>query len=712
MPIRITGLSSGGLDTDAIISQLMKAQRTKIDTVQKQKTKTEWKADAWSSLNTKIYSLYTGSLNTMRFTDGYNKKTTTISDTSVATISADSTAVNGTQELAIKQLAKTGYLTGGTISTSDSSTLSANSTLSQLSGFSATGSGNIQVTTGSGTSTSVTVSGSSKISDVISQLKSAGVNASFDATNKRIFVSSKSSGEAGDFMLTAGDKNGVNYLSALGLNASSTAVNDEYTKWEKYVGYTNDPAGTGTYQAQYNTEFDLLKASTKSTLEAEKATAETNLDTILKKYNSNYVSTNRQKEYDDLVGQKPALTTQKTDLDGYITTDNKDIADAKAIIDDPTTNPADKAAATTKLNTATAKLKTDSTTLTATVSKLTDIDSVTSYYNTIAAKTTAMQDPALSTTVQTKMQDKAKAAEEALKVGYSSGAVKVTGQDAKITLNGADFTSTSNSFSINGLNITAKGLTPTSKNALGDTVYNTVSITTSGDNKAIYDSIKKFFKEYNSVINEMDSLYGAKSAKGYEPLTDDEKESMTDAQIEKWESKVKDALLRRDSTLGDVSSSMKTAMAETYEINGTKYSLASFGISTGSYFTTKDNEHNSYHIDGDTDDLTTSTNKDKLMTAISSDPNTVVSFFTSLSKGLYDDLFNKMKSVDGVKSAYKVYEDKTMASDIEDYDDKIDDMEDKFTAMEDKYYKQFSAMETALSKLQSSSSSLSSLLGG
>jgi len=511
MTIRITGLSSGGLDTDSIISELMKAQRTKIETVQKKKTSTEWKADAWSTLNSKIYSLYTGSLNTMRFTDAYNKKTTSISDTKIASVTADSTAVNGTQDLAVKQLAKSGYLTGGTIATPASSTLSSSTTLKELTGLADTDSGTLQVTTGSGTPTSITFNGSSKISDVISQLKSAGVNASFDATNKRIFVSSKSSGEAGDFSLTSTDTNGGVFLDKLGLSASS-------------------------------------------------------------------------------------------------------------------------------------------------------------------------------------------------------GAVKIDGQDAKIALNGAEFTSTSNSFSINGLNITAKELSASTTNA-GTTTYSTTSITTTGDTQAVYDQIKKFFKEYNTLINEMDSLYNAKSAKGYEPLTDDEKESMTDTQIEKWETKIKDALLRRDGTLGDVSSAMKSAMSETFEINGTKYSLASFGIATGSYFTTEDNEHNAYHIDGDSDDSTVSTNKDKLMTAISSDPNAVVNFFTSLSKGLYDTLSSKMKSIDGVRSAYKVYEDKSLASDIEDYEDKIDDMEDKFTEMEDKYYKQFSAMETALSKLQSSSSSLSSLLG-
>lgn len=517
MTIRMTGMASG-LDTDSIISQLMKAQRTKIDTIEKKKTKTEWKTDAWSTLNTKIYSLYTGSLNEMRFTDNYNKKSTSISDTTVATVTADSSAVDGTQELAVKKLAKSGYLTGGKISTSDSSTLSASSTLSQLTGYSATGSGTLEVTVGSGSPTSISISGSSKISDVITQLKSAGVNASFDATNSRIFVSSKESGAASDFTITSADADadGLNVLNTLGLN----------------------PLG---------------------------------LDPVTK-------------------------------------------------------------------------------------------------------------------------------------------AVKIDGQDAEITLNGATFTSASNAFSINGLNIVAKELSDTTIDGLGNTVYNTVSISTSQDYQGIYDTIKNFFTKYNALINEMDSLYNTKSAKGYEPLTDDEKEAMTDKQIENWETKIKDALLRRDNTLGTVSNGMKNSLTEIYEINGKNYSLASFGIATGGYFTTDDNEHNAYHIDGNADDSIVSTNKDKLRAAINTDPDTVVSFFTSLSKGLYDTLSNDMKSVDGVRTAFKVYEDKTMASEIDDYEDKMKKLEKKFTAMEDKYYKQFSAMETALTKLQSSSSALSSLM--
>jgi flagellar hook-associated protein 2 len=99
------------------------------------------------------------------------------------------------------------------------------------------------------------------------------------------------------------------------------------------------------------------------------------------------------------------------------------------------------------------------------------------------------------------------------------------------------------------------------------------------------------------------------------------------------------------------------------------------------------------------------------MTAISKDPDKVMSFFSSLSKGLYDAVGKNMNAVTGVRTKYKIYDDQSMDSQIDDYEDEIDDLEDKFKEMENRYYSQYAAMETALSKLQSSTSSLSSLLG-
>lgn len=283
----------------------------------------------------------------------------------------------------------------------------------------------------------------------------------------------------------------------------------------------------------------------------------------------------------------------------------------------------------------------------------------------------------------------------------SSDAARISGQDAEIVLNGATFTSSTGTFSINGLSITAMQVT-----AAGEEV----SITTSNDTQGMYNKIKEFLGKYNELIKDMDTAYNAAAAKDYEPLTDDEKKDMSDNEIEKWETKIKDSLLRRDSTLGNTSSALKSLMNTSFEINGKTYSLSSFGINTASYFSADTNEKGCLHIDGDADDATTSGNEDKLMAAINEDPEVVAEFFQKLSTSVYNDLTKRMAS-SSVSSIYTIYNDKQMSSEYSDYKDKVSKWQEKLEYYEEFYYKKFSAMEKALSKLQSSTSSLSNLLG-
>ena len=252
----------------------------------------------------------------------------------------------------------------------------------------------------------------------------------------------------------------------------------------------------------------------------------------------------------------------------------------------------------------------------------------------------------------------------------SASANKIDGQNAQITLNGTDYESNTNVFSINGLTITA--MKETSED---------IVVTTKDDVDGIYDMIKSFLKDYNSIINEMDKLYNADSAKGYEPLTDDEKDAMSDSEVEKYEQKIKDALLRRDSNLSTVSSTLKEVMSSGLEVNGKKMYLSDFGIETLSYFTAAENEKNAYHIDGDADDSSTSGNADKLKSMISSDPDTVVSFFSGMFKNLYTKMSDLSKSVEGYRSYGNFYDDKKMKSDYDDYTSKIRDLEDKLLSL-------------------------------
>lgn len=281
----------------------------------------------------------------------------------------------------------------------------------------------------------------------------------------------------------------------------------------------------------------------------------------------------------------------------------------------------------------------------------------------------------------------------------STGALKTVGTDATITLDGVDYSSDTNNFSINGLNI----------NTLAKTTDD-ITITTQTDTDGLYDKIKDFISDYNDVINELTDLYNADSASGYEPLTDDEKEKMTDSEVEKWETKIKKSLLRRDDTLDGLMSSMESAMSSSFKVtlkdgSTATYSLSTFGIQTQSILQADNNRQNAYHIAGDEDDDQYSTKTDKLKSQINSDPDAFISFFTQLTNKLSTNLKNKMTST-SLRSAYSIYNDKEMASEYSDYTDLINQWQTRLNDAEDRYYKQFSKMESSLSTLQSSVSSL------
>lgn len=278
---------------------------------------------------------------------------------------------------------------------------------------------------------------------------------------------------------------------------------------------------------------------------------------------------------------------------------------------------------------------------------------------------------------------------------------KTAGEDAEILLNGAEFTSDNNTFEINGLTITAL-----------DKTTAPVTITTQQDTDGIYDMIKNFLKEYNEVVNEMDKLYNADRAKGYEPLTEEEKDAMSEKEVEKWEQKIKDSVLRRDDNLSTVNSALQSIMTSGIEVNGKIMHLYDFGIETLEYFAAADNERHAYHIAGDPDDEATMNKEDTLKGMIANDPDTVINFFSKLGMNLYDKMFEMSKSVDGYRSFGNFYDDKKMKSDYDDYTSKIAEMERKVTEYEDKWYRKFSKMETALAKMQSNMNAVSSLLGG
>lgn len=276
---------------------------------------------------------------------------------------------------------------------------------------------------------------------------------------------------------------------------------------------------------------------------------------------------------------------------------------------------------------------------------------------------------------------------------------KIAASDATLVYNGVEYTQSSNSFSINGLTMDVS--------SAGEAQ----SFSVETDVDGIYDKIKNFVKEYNTLIAEMNKLYNADSSRGYEPLTSDEKDAMTEEDIENWETKIKDSLLRRDSTISSLLSGMRTVLNKSVEVtnsDGTtsRYSLASFGIVTSDW-----TEKGQLHIQGDSEDADFADLTDKLKAAIAANPEALTKTFSTLGNEIYSNFQQAMKRVDGVSSALTFYNDVQMDNEIKDYKENVTEMQDKLAEEEEKYYKQFSAMETAMAKLQSQQTYISQLFG-
>ena len=621
MPVRLSGMVSG-MDTESLVSALVSSYSVKKDNLVKAQTKMSWKQEKWKTMNTSIYKFYSGKLSSARFSSNFSLKSAKVSNSNYASVTASSSAVAGTQSLKVKQLAATGYLTGGEITLADGGKVTGSSKISDVTGLD---SGSINIKVGDKAST-INITEDMTVNQFVAKLKDAGLNANFDENNKRFFISSKTSGKDYDFSLTAGDSNGLNSLKSLGIYAAEadSAESAEYSRLaglvegsdeynaelEKMYSKVTVKSVSSTYANRYNTASEALSKIKDNELWQDTDTAETaklRRDSMLDAYSSYY---------------KPKLDDEgnevKNDEGETVYEYDTEAMKEAGVYEDYTKAVKDKESLSSLIN----SYEENTKVLENAADYVLLTDNGDGTYTAAADETNQkVLDEVDKTnadslaTAKAVLDDKIATAKIAGS-SISNGAVRIKGQDSEIELNRAKFTSNTNNYSINGLTI----------QALAETGNEEVSITTDTDVDGIYNMVKDMFKEYNELIKSMDVAYNAASAKGYEPLTSEEKEAMSDDEAKKWEDKIKDSLLRKDSTLGNIMNSMKTIMMSSFKVDGKDYSLASFGINTLGYFSSPENETGVFHIDGDKDDSHTSANTDKLREMIANDPDTVISF--------------------------------------------------------------------------------------
>ncbi|MBN8193947.1 flagellar hook-associated protein 2 [Bacillus sp. NTK074B] len=275
--------------------------------------------------------------------------------------------------------------------------------------------------------------------------------------------------------------------------------------------------------------------------------------------------------------------------------------------------------------------------------------------------------------------------------------VRQEGVNATFTYNGLTTTRPSNTFNINGFELTLKNKST-----------GPVTFTSSPDTDKILEKIVKFVDEYNKLIEKVNGEVNEKKYRDFQPLTAEQKESMEEKEIELWEEKSRSGTLRNDSVLASGLNKMRTDMYTPIS-GGTSGigQLAQIGIKTSSNYL----DRGKLIID-----------ESKLKEAISKDPNAIYEIFAKdgvtsneqgIARRLRDTLKTTMDSIE--KKAGKASSTNntfTLGRLLNNMESQMDRFEDRLTQVEDRYWRQFTAMEKAIQRSNQQSMYLMQQFGG
>ncbi|WP_405130890.1 flagellar filament capping protein FliD [Paenibacillus sp. FSL H8-0317] len=274
----------------------------------------------------------------------------------------------------------------------------------------------------------------------------------------------------------------------------------------------------------------------------------------------------------------------------------------------------------------------------------------------------------------------------------------IPGSNAVVKVNGQSINNIrTNTFTINGVQLTM--LEETEAN-------NPVIIKNQTDPDKALETIKGFIDDYNKLIESLNSTIRETRYKDFRPLTDENKKEMKESEILAWTEKAQSGMLKNNDIIKSVLSDMRSV------ITGALGPLSAMGITTGTY-----SENGKLIIKDEA----------KLRSMISTNPQAVIDVFqgpvSSPNDGLFDKLSDKattaIQRISDRSGTNRFTTDLTstfsaenpMGRQLKEYNSRIDTMQRNITATENRYYKQFAAMEKAMTQLQSQSSSLLSQLG-
>lgn len=279
------------------------------------------------------------------------------------------------------------------------------------------------------------------------------------------------------------------------------------------------------------------------------------------------------------------------------------------------------------------------------------------------------------------------------------GAVKA-GTEARISVNGTDVFRSSNVFTIDGVTMELTKLSGT--NASGDYVETVVS--SARDTEKIVEAFKTLVQDYNTMLDKLNGYVGAESNyRKYAPLTSEQKKEMSEKEIELWEQKAKEGLVRNDSIISDFLAQMRNTLYS--KPSGSSLALYNVGVETKGW----------------EDKGKLSLDESALRNALSTDPEAVKRLFIDSAEGLAGKITSisnatakisvgtpgtlvKLAGVEGWSATAK---NNALYDQIRSIEDRLKDLQTKYSREESRYTSQFSYMEKILASYNTQSSMVS-----
>ena len=276
--------------------------------------------------------------------------------------------------------------------------------------------------------------------------------------------------------------------------------------------------------------------------------------------------------------------------------------------------------------------------------------------------------------------------------------------------------SSSNTFDLEGLRVTVSqefgNVTQDASGVWNSDRSKAVTFSAKADVDGVTETVKKFIEEYNEMIKEINTQVTTRPDKAYGPLTEEQKDEMSDKSIENWEKKAKQGLLYNDATMRALSLDMQGVLTNLMA-NGANYKdLEEMGITISDDY-----------LDGGTITF----DEAKFKAAMTSDPEKVSNVFTGggdIKKGLASIIedtltpyatkyanrngnsYGRLIEEAGSEKIPLSIMNNQIYKDLKEMQSVLDTLNARLASEQDRYISQFTTMETLINQMNSQASYL------